>query len=1352
MNDLTQQVAQLVDNTNRLLQDYVNWDTTVNTKIQELEGLKTQYTNDLNTKKDEWDTAHPETINKVMTKDEFEALAEQRRRVFAGSGVVDGNIHVLEGGGNHFSYVENIPLSVRRHDSLNNDHRNRFGIGVPESISNLDHWIISVNGYLINLAGLTQNYPIKIPQSLLSPTQLYNQILIFAEVWHENVSDKDVVFPFSSVQFGSNDWNGFSLSSITDLGIEQGYSAFGSWDTETIGKGIKWSDLTQEQKQQWMCEPYNNLYIDGDKVMQVRYRVRVISSDSFVKGQQTWADFTTIYNKYFSVDGTGQDNLLISPQGKLTESIDGNYSDYPNRGYFTTNPTYPPTDPSIDIYSTFGIRSDSTIVTDIPGKCYAIPIAIISRRNMGAYHPKYNPNGSALFYYNGQAVKWYKYISDTSWNISSFTITGVDQTNKQFIIAGDQTKHIQPNYLIKVNGSTDNDGSYFTTNVEYDSTNDRTIITTVNNIPSTTVDGSLKSDFQYVEYCFDPAYVAAIDDNNDIDTLGNHCSNLDDPFNTVASGWYVTGTIASNMSGREDDLYSDEVNERDVTDLRKSARRLSYQDILEEIKTKLRENNFRGKEQLALCTSESFGVVIDEWTTTPFVLKDLDGTYKMWYSAKRIHYATSEDGINWTKYGVVLDIGANGDTDDYHVYRPSVLKDSDGTYKMWYGGSDGSHYRIHYATSEDGINWTKHGVVLDLGANGDIDDRDISHPFVLKDSDGTYKMWYGGFDGTHRRIHYATSENGVNWTKHGVVIDLGADGDTDDWHVYSPSVFKDSNGTYKMWYTGSNGSHDRIHYAILYNVDFCDFYNREYIDSYEFTRIANKTYRTFPMVSNGTICLAEFNKFVPEFDGVGIYPALKKYGRSVVLSRYAKQIHSVIAKDANGNLVEVDNYTYNVDRNEVVIAESYSNLGWTSQEAMDENIAFIVFYDADTRIDGDIFDAKPNLLPDSIDVVANEEYRALVQSAVHQPVISYEYTASGKIPVNFIQKRSDNNRLTITHPEINTIQPNRYSNIIAKLYLYPVVKDNVVYITNLIKELKWYCKDFHDPVEHLPFFGDVASDPKGYKYGVVLDIGANGDTDDYHVSQPSVLKDSDGTYKMWYIGHNGSYWRTHYATSPDGINWTKHGVVVDLGVDGDTDDNSVYSSFVLKDSDGTYKMWYSGSDGSHYRIHYAASEDGVNWTKHGVVLDLGANGDTDDCHVADPFVFKDSDGTYKMWYAGNGSHYRIHYAASTNGINWTKYGVVLDIGANGDTDDYNVSQPFVLKDSDGTYKMWYGGSDGSHDRIHYLSTEILQIEDKSQWVDNEQFEDIAVKYSLLKNEANEYVNQAKLVLPTPYFV
>ena len=103
-------------------------------------------------------------------------------------------------------------------------------------------------------------------------------------------------------------------------------------------------------------------------------------------------------------------------------------------------------------------------------------------------------------------------------------------------------------------------------------------------------------------------------------------------------------------------------------------------------------------------------------TCDPFVLENFHGTHKMWCvgddNNSKVYYATSDDGICWTKHGVVLDLSTNVD-----ICNPSVFEDSNNTYKMWYTGSDDSHWKIYYATSDDGVCWTKCGIVANLEVN-----------------------------------------------------------------------------------------------------------------------------------------------------------------------------------------------------------------------------------------------------------------------------------------------------------------------------------------------------------------------------------------------------------------------------------------------------------------------------------------------------------------------------------------------------------------------------------------------------------------------------------------------------------
>jgi predicted GH43/DUF377 family glycosyl hydrolase len=213
----------------------------------------------------------------------------------------------------------------------------------------------------------------------------------------------------------------------------------------------------------------------------------------------------------------------------------------------------------------------------------------------------------------------------------------------------------------------------------------------------------------------------------------------------------------------------------------------------------------------------------DNWDNshayTPFVIFD-SGVYHMWYSGRdatnyRIGYATSPDGITWTKKPSepVLDNGLPMSWEEWYVNGPSVIFNGT-TYQMWYTGSNGLNGQVGYATSNDGISWTKSlsNPVLNNGPTS-WDSVHAAAPSVVYDGI-LYHMWYHGFDGSNWRIGYATSPDGILWTKGGSnpVMDLGSPGDWDEMWVHDPNVIFDG-VTYHMWFGGYDGVKARIGYA-----------------------------------------------------------------------------------------------------------------------------------------------------------------------------------------------------------------------------------------------------------------------------------------------------------------------------------------------------------------------------------------------------------------------------------------------------------------------------------------------------------------------------------------------------------
>jgi hypothetical protein len=201
----------------------------------------------------------------------------------------------------------------------------------------------------------------------------------------------------------------------------------------------------------------------------------------------------------------------------------------------------------------------------------------------------------------------------------------------------------------------------------------------------------------------------------------------------------------------------------------------------------------------------------------------------------RIGLAESSDGLSFTRVagdqgqtgGAIVDNGGAGDFDAKLTYRPFVLKDG-ATYRMWFNGSSHAFNcpagtlaldrRIGYADSPDGVHWTKRydgpgpgNSVLPLGPRGAIDEQQVGYVWVIKDG-SQYKMYYSANDVTNTwRVALAVSSDARTWTKvpgkllGGAILGTGPAGAFDSACAYQPSVVKERDQLYRMWYRGCEG-------------------------------------------------------------------------------------------------------------------------------------------------------------------------------------------------------------------------------------------------------------------------------------------------------------------------------------------------------------------------------------------------------------------------------------------------------------------------------------------------------------------------------------------------------------------
>ena len=149
-------------------------------------------------------------------------------------------------------------------------------------------------------------------------------------------------------------------------------------------------------------------------------------------------------------------------------------------------------------------------------------------------------------------------------------------------------------------------------------------------------------------------------------------------------------------------------------------------------------------------------------------------------------------------------------------------------------------------------------------------------------------------------------------------------------------------------------------------------------------------------------------------------------------------------------------------------------------------------------------------------------------------------------------------------------------------------------------------------------------------------------TDPISLSYPWVQVKPSGGFDMWYgstltwdAGNGEMLHVIQHATSDDGNHWRRSGLAVpyQLGLA-----QAFSRPTTVRNDSGDFEMWFSlrSGAGEKYRIGYARSLDGKNWTLDldRVGIDVSLSG-WDSEMIEYPFVF-DHKGARYMLYNGNG--------------------------------------------------------------------------------------------------------------------
>jgi hypothetical protein len=358
----------------------------------------------------------------AMTKAEFFALAEQRKNQSAGSGFSEWGMtrgingyskigeglysgwnanprkdlllgHKLdtnaEGGSNSGASVVNMNGAALLVEGVNSTSEIKAIINFPSAPDGTKTYD-SASGAVVQHASAAIAFAAETATNKVITSR---QDFVFIESWHEKISDKGVIYPLGNVQYGGTTYDGIALAVN---GIAQGHSGFGEWDSTTIGNCAVWANLTDAQKAIFIQNPENNIYSDNGELIQVRYRVRVVEGlgDEWLNTSHTSSQLGYATTNRIPIQGDSSVPPSWTGSGGSNHFYGASGIGDRNIGEFTA-------------YSGIGTSKNSH-----NGLCFAIPVALVQRRNQGVSHPTFNSHGCAALRRSGTSGSGYWYHTD----------------------------------------------------------------------------------------------------------------------------------------------------------------------------------------------------------------------------------------------------------------------------------------------------------------------------------------------------------------------------------------------------------------------------------------------------------------------------------------------------------------------------------------------------------------------------------------------------------------------------------------------------------------------------------------------------------------------------------------------------------------------------------------------------------------------------------------------------------------------------------------------------------------------------------------------------------------------------
>jgi predicted GH43/DUF377 family glycosyl hydrolase len=589
-------------------------------------------------------------------------------------------------------------------------------------------------------------------------------------------------------------------------------------------------------------------------------------------------------------------------------------------------------------------------------------------------------------------------------------------------------------------------------------------------------------------------------------------------------------------------------------------------------------------------------------------LAKVGSTYYMWYSgtsedgsSPAIFLATSSNATTWARAngGNPVLQGTAGAFDRDGVYGADVVYDPTNQmapFRMWYSGRGGVFGGIGYATSTDGVTWTKYpssaapAEVVSHGLPGSADSFAAADPTVLHDG-SVWKMWYTGDDSSKKRIAYATSPDGVTWSKGGKVIapeDAGTNANI-RFGAFAPTVWK-TGSTYSMLLTGRK------------LVSGGDVFQTKLMSSTSTDGISWSSPSTALNPSGSPANFDYSNLNSPEVlqDSGTATPYKLFYSGNTIDA--TGNFHTRIGLATSSNGSSFNKFSGALTGGAVL---DIGPLGTAFDGRQASGLSVAAAPGASPKLAGFYWGARGSDFKPRLGEATSPDGSSWTKVPVSTPDGGALFGLGN--PASFDNGGERDPAVLYDSGTYDLYFTGLDSGGTASIGLASASEDPT---TKQPDNTTWSGKS------------------------QVLTKGSAGAFDSAGVSHPSAVKDGSGSYLLYYSGTDGTVARIGLATaSSPGGPFTKSGsAVLDVGAAGAFDEAGVKDPVVVKVAAGDYRMLYTAVDAAGIeRVGYATSSNGTTWTRQGVALDPSLGAFADDQSGVEPAGMLVDGATLHVW-------------------------------------------------------------------------------------------------------------------------